>query len=190
MQLTSYAQQKISTWSGGTTTELFIYPEEAEYSERNFDFRISTATVEIEESNFTQLPGYKRILMILQGELFIEHKNQHSSVLHQYECDEFLGDWETKAKGKVIDFNLMMKAGWNGSLSIDTLYADSNKSYLYNESKFIGLYLLEGSLIVNKQLLNQKDFLLFENKTVGDKINITSNVNCKFVLVKVSEIDA
>ncbi|MBK6834471.1 MAG: HutD family protein [Bacteroidetes bacterium] len=190
MQLTSYAQQKISTWSGGTTTELFIYPEEAEYSERNFDFRISTATVEVEESNFTQLPGYKRILMILQGELFIEHKNQHNKILQQYQCDEFHGEWETKAKGKVVDFNLMMKVGWNGSLSIDTLSADANKSYLYNESKFIGLYLLEGSLIANDQLLNQKDFLLFENKTVGDKINITSNENCKFVLVKVSEIDA
>lgn len=190
MQLTSYAQQKISTWSGGTTTELFIYPEEAEYSERNFDFRISTATVEVEESNFTQLPGYKRILMILNGELFIEHKNQHNKILQQYESDEFFGDWETKAKGKVIDFNLMMKEGWNGSLSVDAISADSNKSYLYNESKFFGLYLLEGSLLANNQLLNQKDFLLFENKTVGDKINITSVEDCKFVLVKVSEIDA
>jgi environmental stress-induced protein Ves len=190
LQLTSYAQQKISSWSGGTTTELFIYPEEAEYSERNFDFRISTATVEVEDSSFTQLPGYKRILMILEGELFIEHKNQHNKTVKQYQCDEFLGEWETKAKGKVVDFNLMMKAGWNGNLSVDSLNADSNNSYLYNENKFIGLYLLEGSLIANDQLLNQKDFLLFENKTVGDKICITSIENCKFVLVKVSEIDA
>ncbi len=52
MELVTHNQQKISTWSGGTTTELFIYPEVAEYSERNFDFRISTATVEVEESNF------------------------------------------------------------------------------------------------------------------------------------------
>lgn len=186
MELISHNQQKTSTWSGGTTTELFIYPEDSVYSERNFDFRISTATVEVEESNFTQLPGYKRILMILQGDLFIEHKNQHSKTLHQYECDEFLGDWETKAKGKVIDFNLMMKAGWNGSLSIDTLSANSNKSYIYNESKFIGLYLLEGSLIANDQLLNQKDFLLFESKTVGDKIVISSNENSKFVFIKIA----
>jgi len=190
LQLTAFANQKTSTWSGGTTTELFIYPEDSEYSERNFDFRISTATVEVEESNFTQILGYKRILMILQGELFIEHKNQHSKTLQQYECDEFLGAWETKARGKVVDFNLMMKEGWNGALSIDTLTGNSNKSYLYNESKFIGLYLLDGSLIANDQLLNPKDFLLFESKTVGDKINITSNENCKFVLVKVSEIGA
>lgn len=190
MQLTSYAQQKISTWSGGTTTELFIYPEEAEYSERNFDFRISTATVEVEESNFTQLPGYKRILMILQGELFIEHKNQHSKILHQYDCDEFFGSWETKAKGKVVDFNLMMKEGLNGSLSVVMIDENSNTTYQYNENKFIGLYVLEGSLIANEQTLHSKDFLLFENKTVGDKINISADNNCKFVLVKVSEIDA
>ncbi len=127
--------------------------------------------------------------MILQGELFIEHKNQHNKILHQSECDEFFGDWETKAKGKIVDFNLMMKASWNGSVSVDSLTINSNKSYLYNESKFIGLYLLEGSLIANEQLLSQKDFLLFENKTVGDKINITSVEDCKFVLVNVSEID-
>ena len=186
MQLTSYAQQKISTWSGGTTTELFIYPEEAEYSERNFDFRISTATVEVEESNFTQLPGYKRILMILQGQLSIEHKNQHSKILKQYDCDEFLGEWETKAKGKVVDFNLMMKDGWNGSLSIVMIDKDSNTTYQYNENKFIGLYILEGSLIANEQLLNQKDFLLFENKTVGDKISISAHEHSKFVFIKIS----
>lgn len=190
MELISHNQQKTSTWSGGTTTELFIYPEDSVYSERNFDFRISTATVEVEESNFTQILGYKRILMILQGKLFIEHKNQHSKTLHQYECDEFLGAWETKGKGKVVDFNLMMKVGWNGSLSIDEITSNSSKSYLYNENKFIGLYLLEGSLSANEQTLNKKDFLLFESKTVGDKINITSNENCKFVLVKVSEIGA
>lgn len=52
-------QQKTSTWSGGTTTQLAIYPEDADYGKRNFTWRLSSATVEAEESVFTSLPGIK-----------------------------------------------------------------------------------------------------------------------------------
>lgn len=46
----------ISRWSGGTTTELFIWPHGASYAERRFGIRISTATVDIAQSTFTKLP--------------------------------------------------------------------------------------------------------------------------------------
>jgi len=39
------ANFKTSNWSGGTTTQLFIYPPTAEYLQRNFIFRLSTASV-------------------------------------------------------------------------------------------------------------------------------------------------
>ena len=32
---------RTSTWSGGTTTELFLYPENGSYAQREFLFRIS-----------------------------------------------------------------------------------------------------------------------------------------------------
>ena len=37
-----------SKWSGGSTTELYIYPPQAVYREGNFKCRISSATVEVE----------------------------------------------------------------------------------------------------------------------------------------------
>lgn len=43
----------VSNWSGGKTTQLFIYPENSEYAKRNFLFRISSATVDCERSEFT-----------------------------------------------------------------------------------------------------------------------------------------
>ena len=46
-----------SPWNGGSTTELFIYPMTSKYTSRNFHFRLSTATVNVEESTFTSLPG-------------------------------------------------------------------------------------------------------------------------------------
>ena len=37
-------------WSGGITTQLAIWPEGADYGARKFDWRISSAVVEDEES--------------------------------------------------------------------------------------------------------------------------------------------
>ena len=42
------ADYQISTWSGGQTTQLFL-PEGGSYPDRTFDFRLSTATVEVEK---------------------------------------------------------------------------------------------------------------------------------------------
>lgn len=62
-----------SKWSGGSTTELYIYPPQAVYREGNFKCRISSATVEVEKSDFTSLPGVKRYLSIFFGELKMLH---------------------------------------------------------------------------------------------------------------------
>ena len=32
---------KESKWSGGITTQLYIYPKDSDYQKRNFNFRIS-----------------------------------------------------------------------------------------------------------------------------------------------------
>ena len=47
-------------WSGGATTELLIRPRGAAYAQRAFLCRISSATVELDESTFTPLPDYER----------------------------------------------------------------------------------------------------------------------------------
>jgi environmental stress-induced protein Ves len=44
----SRENQITDSWSGGTTTQLAIYPENSSYQQRNFLYRISTATVDIE----------------------------------------------------------------------------------------------------------------------------------------------
>lgn len=44
------SQFSTSVWSGGKTTEMYLYPQDASYKERNFLFRISSATVEDETS--------------------------------------------------------------------------------------------------------------------------------------------
>ena len=48
---------KVGLWSGGSTTELFIWPEGADYGKREFTLRVSSARVDLEESDFTPLQG-------------------------------------------------------------------------------------------------------------------------------------
>ena len=60
-------QYQTSVWSGGTTTQFFIYPEDGDYKAGSFQVRISSATVELLKSSFTSLPGVKRYLMRLKG---------------------------------------------------------------------------------------------------------------------------
>ena len=57
-----------SVWSGGKTTEMYLYPQTASYRNRNFLFRISSATVEEEASTFTRLPGIHREILLLNGQ--------------------------------------------------------------------------------------------------------------------------
>ena len=46
--------------------------------------------------------------MILDGTLKLEHTGRYKTkILHKFETDSLIGDWETKGYGKVTDFNLM-----------------------------------------------------------------------------------
>jgi environmental stress-induced protein Ves len=104
-------------WASGTSTGIFIYPADGSFVDRNFLFRISTATVDAEASTFTFFEGITRHLMILKGELELIHEGRYTRHLRQYDQDTFSGEWNTRSKGKVTDFNLMLKDGATGSLT-------------------------------------------------------------------------
>lgn len=109
-------QQQKSSWAGGTTTQFAIYPEDSKYADRDFIWRLSSAVVELEESNFTSLPGFDRHLMVLEGNLRLVHHEHHSVMLNQYEHDSFKGCWDTVSYGRATDYNLMLKEGAKGRL--------------------------------------------------------------------------
>jgi len=110
------SQYRTSQWSGGTTTELLIYPGDSSYSGRSFKWRISSAEVEASESVFTRLPGITRHIMVTDGRMVLEHENRYGKVLEPFQQDSFMGDWNTVSHGKATDFNLMLAAGFTGSL--------------------------------------------------------------------------
>ncbi|MFL0247675.1 HutD/Ves family protein [Candidatus Clostridium stratigraminis] len=173
---------KISNWSGGRTTELLIFPPEASYSERNFKWRLSSATVEAEQSTFTSLPGISRIIMVLEGELLLEHQGHHKIQLKSFQKDSFMGDWVTNSYGKVTDFNLMMAEGCMGKLEAIDIEAGKNLELCLENNEADCLtevfYLAEGEIVV----VNGEDI---EEKLIeGDSICINAAPSENGILIK------
>lgn len=98
-------------WSGGKTTQLSIAPEGAVYADRDFLWRLSSATVELEESDFTALPDYYRYISTLRGDMTLQHNGGEKLTLAPYDVHGFDGGDETHSWGCCTDFNLMLRKG-------------------------------------------------------------------------------
>ncbi|MDO4785630.1 MAG: HutD family protein, partial [Fretibacterium sp.] len=107
ISVTRREEQRVGSWAGGTTTQLAIGPEGADYAARRFEWRISSARVDLDESDFTPLPGFQRILMILEGAVHLTHEGIREVDLGPFEQDSFEGAWKTRSRGRCVDFNLM-----------------------------------------------------------------------------------
>ena len=189
---TKKSEQVSAKWIGGTTTQLAIFPATAEYTKFNFIFRMSTATVEIEESTFTFMPGVTRHLMILNGELEINHTERYAKHLKKYDVDVFDGEWPTTAKGKVVDFNLMTRAGASATLEMFSIAPNLNKDFsLSKEISYLGIYCAEGNFtcITVQQNLNAEigDFLLIENdlENLDTTLHINTVLGAKIIVSSV-----
>lgn len=119
----------ISDWSGGKTTQLAIDPPTALYADRAFNFRLSSATVTLEESDFTPLPDYERIIAPIEGKLSLMFNGSEAIVLNEMELCHFDGAWQTRSRGKVTDYNLMTRKGvCTGEASAITLAEEEKMS--------------------------------------------------------------
>ena len=108
----------ISDWSGGKTRELSIFPHSSKYADREFIWRLSSATVDLDESDFTMLPDYNRVLMVLKGSVVLTYDDVKTVNLNELEQDSFDGASKTKSYGRITDFNLMVRKGNEGILDV------------------------------------------------------------------------
>ncbi len=187
--MTRYTPQNRTTinWASGTSTEIFIYPSTGNFAERDFTFRISTATVEAEESTFTFFEGITRHLMILKGQLELTHEGRYTKHLQPFDQDTFSGEWPTKAKGKVTDFNLMLKHGAEGSL-LHRHVETGQELGLAEGAEFHFFYLVSGSYrLATGDIAGPGELIHLDGDTVpamdctehGDVIEIRVEVNAK-----------
>ncbi len=150
-----------TNWSGGTTSQLFIFPKYSVFAERNFVFRISTATIDAEESTFTPLPNYNRLLAILEGNLEIIHQRKYSKKLQKFENDRFHGSWQTSSKGKARDFNVIFNDNYELKFSYREI---SEPTFSQKKSDFLLLFILNESIKIEGFELNLYDLIEVEKE--------------------------
>jgi environmental stress-induced protein Ves len=175
IHVTKKTQLQTNTWQGGTTKQLCIYPEGAVYKNLDFIFRISTATIDVEQSAFTVLPSVARDLMLLTGEMVITHKGHHTKQLKKFDTDSFKGDWETTSMGKATDFNIMTRGNAKAHVKGFTLPEKANKE-LVLASDVIAIYVYRGEVRVEqptiKTILQEGDVALIYKQSINEAFSL------------------
>ena len=131
---TTAGETRRTLWSGGSTTEYFIYPPGKEYADRDFEIRISSATVDKEPSTFTSLPGFHRLLMPLNAPMRLVFEEDREVLLAPMESTDFDGGVQTTSYGICTDFGIMYTDQWMGqlvSLSSGTYPLNPGFSFVY-----------------------------------------------------------
>jgi len=174
-------QQQRNSWSGGTTTQLWIWPENASYADRTFDIRISTATIDVPESVFSDLTGYTRHLMSLTETLTLFIDDLEPFELQPLTCFTFDGGSSVRSIGEATDFNVMLKPYFKATLTaFNCLIADTHVF----KGTLIAIYCLGGSLDVQwdstHQTMETGDFLVIKDE---GQISIQALDASHFVLV-------
>ncbi|MDX2360628.1 MAG: HutD family protein [Crocinitomicaceae bacterium] len=179
-------ERSINRWSGGTTEELYIYPTSAKYAKMNFDFRISIATIEVEESTFTPLPKVSRTTLILDGEIELKHEGQYSKTLKKFESDSYDGGWETTSNGTCTDFNLMTRGKTTGKVETHTL--EDGQQVICPKGEHLIIYAFSGRTAVvvknDAHMLEEGGVLVMEEpsfpiiaKALGESEIVMVSVN-------------
>lgn len=196
IEIFSPADYLTTPWAGGATTQLFIYPRHSVYLNRNFSFRLSTATVTAETSVFTSLPGISRVLMILDGKINIHHKGHYSKTLDTFATDTFDGGWDTSSEGRCTDFNLMTTGNYTGTLSHLTLGGNTNNPYelvyeIAENSEFVFFFINAGavSMVLNNRAFNLKQGFMLKAETPGSaSVTFRTTVHSEVVVATVKTV--
>lgn len=139
-----------TNWGGGVTEQMAIYPEHTSCKNQDFMWRVSSASVEQEESDFTVYSEYNRIIGPLDGCLELHCKKR--VVLFPGDIYEFDGKEKIHSLGICKDINVMLrKESAEGTMQILELTAGTtiqiSSALLPTESypeTFMGIYCSNG----------------------------------------------
>ena len=136
-------------WSGGATTQLTIAPEKAVYADRDFLWRVSSATVELDESDFTPLPDYRRFISTVRGDMTLSHNGGAPLTLRPGDIHEFDGGDDTHSIGRCTDFNLMLRKNRAEGEMRSFRFSGSAAYQAHQRAEMVLLYCAEGTAAVS-----------------------------------------
>ena len=188
MYFKTYKDYKKSQWSGGSTTELYISPDNGNYSTLDFKLRISLAKVKVPKTTFTPLKGVSRKLMVLQGDIILKHEDHHSQQLRKFDVDSFEGSWNTTSIGHSTNFNVI-SLGTLKNLLIGEKMRPQGNSHIDFDKKWNNLfiYVFSGNLeveIKQKTIMIESGSLIEIFRTEQISFNTHSKRGCEIAIVK------
>ena len=168
---------QVSDWSGGKTKQLYLSPPTGHYGKRDFDYRLSTATVELAESQFSDLSGFHRILMSLDHALHLHNASrQEETVLVPFTPYVFEGSDSITSRGTCTDFNLIYSDHYQGQM---IAISDRQELVRYEEIQFI--YALGDLTVTGTNLpslnLKAEQLLIVEKETQETELHIMFSCN-------------
>ena len=168
---------QVSDWSGGKTKQLYLFPPTGHYGKREFDYRLSTATVELAESQFSDLSGFHRILMSLDHTLHLHNASrQEETVLAPFTPYFFEGSDSITSRGTCTDFNLIYSDHYQGQM-----LAISDGQELSRDEAIQFIYVLSDLMVTGTDLssLNLKagQLLIVEKETQETELQIMFSSN-------------
>jgi len=174
INLLSRDEIRPTNWKGGLTFEYFIYPQTAMYAERDFLFRLSSASIDIVPSEFTRFDGYCRYLVMLDQELkLVINREEHTYA--KEEIIKFQSGDSVTSYIKGMDFNWMVSNKITGH-NIDVVHNEQS-----SDADIQFLFALEpGKIIVNNKKYNllAYDLLIVENI---DKVTLSLRMDNKML---------
>ena len=163
---------QVSDWSGGKTKQLYLSPPTGHYGKRDFDYRLSTATVELAESQFSDLSGFHRILMSLDHTLHLhDASRQEETVLAPFTPYFFEGSDSITSRGTCTDFNLIYSDHYQGQM-----LAISDGQELSQDEAIQFIYALSDLMVTGTDLpslnLEIGQLLIVEKETQETELQI------------------
>lgn len=168
---------QVSDWSGGKTKQLYLSPPTGHYGKREFDYRLSTATVELTESQFSDLSGFHRILMSLDHTLHLHNASrQEETVLAPFTPYFFEGSDSITSRGTCTDFNLIYSDHYQGQM-----IAISNGQELSQDEAIQFIYALSDLMVTGTGLpslnLETGQLLIVEKEAQETELQIMFSSN-------------
>ena len=168
---------QVSDWSGGKTKQLYLSPPTGHYGKREFDYRLSTATVELAESQFSDLSGFHRILMSLDHTLhLLNASRQEETVLTPFTPYFFEGSDSITSRGTCTDFNLIYSDHYQGQM-----LAISDREELSQDEAIQFIYALSDLMVTGTGLpslnLETGQLLIVEKEAQETELQIMFSTN-------------
>jgi environmental stress-induced protein Ves len=161
-------------WSGGTSSEWFIFPKITSYQNRDFSLRISSATVNLSPISFTPFPAYQRLICITKGEGEIAI-NGKAVKLSKTDLIAFSGADEVISEGIFEDFNILFHPSFDVKIKMVVYSIEAPNIMLPASTNLV--FFLSGEFLVDGMSYRAPFFIEIED------INQTLSLSGHGVLV-------